>query len=132
VTLGVLWTRPAHPPRVFVPDKHRQGLERASAPLAAMYTAPEGKTPCESAYNAFKAEQDTSRASGIKSHVLKLAERDLFVQKCEALPKEAQPCMVPKYRAGHVDECLKLKPPREVINAMVEMHSDGADPEETR
>jgi hypothetical protein len=114
---------PVHVPITTV-SSHGRGIDRATAPVGAMYTAPEGDTPCESALNAIKAEQDASAERGSKSRFIKVAERDEFLARCRELPGEAQQCLVPKYLARHRDECTRVKPAPEVLKAMFEMRTD--------
>jgi hypothetical protein len=119
-------TQPVHKPPKLDPD--RAALAYTTAPLDALYRAPEGKTPCESAYNAYKAEQDTSKQHGVKSHFTKLADRATFLTRCDALPKAAQPCMIPRYRADHVAECDKLRPSPEALSGLIEVRPQDPVP----
>ena len=45
-------------------EEHRQAIEHELAPLAAMMKAPDGATPCETAFNAFTAYDTTAKAQG--------------------------------------------------------------------
>lgn len=102
-------------------DPHRAGLEYATAPLDALYRAPEGKTPCESAYNAYHAEQEVSAQHGVPSHFTKLADRATFLARCQTLPPAAQPCTIPRYNADHASECAKLKSAADVLKGLIEL-----------
>lgn len=107
---------------------HRDGLDRAAAPLTALFTAPEGKTPCESAHNAILASVEASAAAGKPPRFTKVALRDDFLARCEALPKEAQSCMVPRYAASHRGECDRVRPPPEVMKEMFEVAAGASPP----
>ena len=54
--------RPAPPPQRPLPKEtgHAVEIDHAMAAILALQRAPEGNTPCESAYNAFKASKDVS------------------------------------------------------------------------
>lgn len=127
----VLARRSPHKPIEMSPaaKRHHEALAYTTAPLDALYQAPAGKTPCESAYNAYKAEMDTSKQHGVRSHFTKLADRPTFLARCEALPKAAQPCMIPRYRADHDQECGKLKPSDDALKGMFEVRQDDDDDE---
>jgi hypothetical protein len=118
--------RPVHKPPKLDPD--RAALAYTTAPLDALYHGPEGKTPCETAYNAYKAEQDTSKQHGVPSHFTKLADRATFLARCDALPKAAQPCMIPRYRADHVEACDKLRPSPEALAGLIEVRPQDPVP----
>ena len=110
-----------HPSHVSAVNPHRAGLEFATSPLTAMYNAPEGKTPCETAFNAYKAADDlASQDKKLRTPFKYLAPRDLFLQRCAALTPEQQLCFGPKYKSFHADECAKLLPSVEVRNQLFE------------
>ena len=69
--------------------------------ILALYHAPEGSTPCETAYNAFKASQDYSAREKVTAAVVGLAPREDFLQRCNALSPATQRCMVPLYMTQH-------------------------------
>ena len=120
----VLLRRPPPPkpsPRITQESAHSAGIDRSMVAVRALYEAPAGKTPCESAYNAFKASEDVAKAEGAKAVVLKLAPRDEFLRRCEALAKELQACLVPDYLAKHRDECAKVRPEPSVLDPLVEL-----------
>jgi hypothetical protein len=102
-------------------SEHGVGMDRAMAAELAMYNAPEGSTPCESAYNALKASQDLSTQQHVTPVVLRLAPRDEFLQRCASLPGAAQSCLAPRYLSKHRAECDKAKPSADVLAALVEM-----------
>ena len=90
--------------------------------ILALYRAPDGGTLCETAYNAFQASRDYSTRENTTAAVLRLAPRDEFLRRCEALPPASQHCMVPLYMTQHKDECqLQAKPSDDVFAKMVEL-----------
>jgi hypothetical protein len=102
-------------------SEHGNGIDNAMGAINALYHAPVGATPCESAYNAFKASLDFSTQQGTTPVVLRLAPHDDFIARCTALPEQTQKCVWPAYMAEHRDECKPLKPPDATLNAMVEL-----------
>lgn len=106
------------------PSPHGAGIDRAMGAALALYQAPEGATPCESAYNAFKNSIDVSTQQQLKAVVLRLPPRDEFLARCATLPSAVQQCLVPQYGAAHRTECDKSKLPDDVIggpSALVEI-----------
>jgi hypothetical protein len=95
----------AHHPHAAPSSDHAEGIDRAMAAALALYKAPEGATPCESAYNAFSASQDVAARQGVTPVVVHLAPREEFLARCNAAPSATQPCMVPRYAAHHRPEC---------------------------
>ncbi|HEX8795744.1 MAG TPA: hypothetical protein VF765_32565 [Polyangiaceae bacterium] len=100
---------------------HGAGIDHAMGAVVALYHAPEGSTPCETAYNAFKASQDIATQKNLTPVVIKLAPRDQFLATCGALPPPTQQCMVPIYLAEHRPECVKAKPSQDVLDSLVQM-----------
>ena len=95
------------------PDRvspHGQEIDNAHASQLAMYKAPEGATPCESALNAFVAEADAARSLGRPSIFSFVAERDAFLASCNALGPVVQACLAPRYAARHRAECETAMP----------------------
>lgn len=88
-------------------SEHGAAMDDAYASVVAMYHAPEGATPCESAHNAFVAEAEAAQKLGRESHFAFVAERAEFVAGCQALAPDAQSCLVPRYRARHRDACAQ-------------------------
>jgi hypothetical protein len=86
-----------------------------------MMNAPEGKTPCETAWNATVAEREAAQRLGKKSVFLRVAPQEEFMRLCYALPAEAQPCASPRYLAKNRERCEAVRPPRSQIKAMAEM-----------
>lgn len=89
--------------------------------VVALYHAPEGSSPCESAYNAFKASQDVAAQKSLTPVVIKLAPRDQFLATCSGLSPATQQCMVPLYLAEHREACQKAKPAQDVLDSIVQM-----------
>jgi hypothetical protein len=114
---------PDHPhPAVSGSSAHAVGIDNQMSAILVMYDASPGSTPCESAYNALKTSQDYAGSHpDVTPVVLRLAPRDEFLQRCGALPPGTQQCLVPAYLSEHRDECAKLKPSRDVLNAMAEL-----------
>ncbi|HEY2747929.1 MAG TPA: hypothetical protein VGL86_25075 [Polyangia bacterium] len=120
----LLLRRPPLPkpsPRIAQESAHAAGIDRSMAAVRALHDAPVGQTPCESAYNAFKASDEVAKTMGAKAVVLKLAPRDEFLRRCDALPKELQTCLVPDYLSKHRDECEKARPAAGVLDPLVEL-----------
>jgi hypothetical protein len=105
------------------PSEHGAGIDRKLGQLLAMMKA-EGKTPCETAYNATIAEQKAAKELGRKSIFVHVAERGEFMRICEGLPKEAQACMAPSYLAKNRQQCLPYKPPEAVLRSMFEVRPE--------
>jgi hypothetical protein len=128
--LGSRGHRAADPVHPLPPptSSHGAGIDHILSAFTALYTAPEAGTPCETAYNAFKASQDFAAQNAVTPVVLKLAPRDEFLQRCNALPPATQKCVVPKYLTDHRAECDGLKPPDDVLLAMVEMKRTVSGP----
>lgn len=113
-------TAPA-PARTAGPSPHGAAMDDALASVIAMYHAPEGATPCESAHNAFAAEAEAAQKLGRESHFAFVAGRADFLARCQALAEEAQPCLVPRYRVRHRDVCDRAMPSVEKLaNLFVE------------
>ncbi len=100
---------------------HAEGIDREMTSLRAMFEAPAGATPCDTAWNAFSAADEAAKRSGRTPLVLHLAPRDEFLARCRALPAEAQPCLAPAYSTRHRDDCLRVKPSAEVLKPMFEI-----------
>ena len=115
---------------------HGAGIDHAMSAVVALYHAPQGATPCETAYNAFKNSQDVAGKENVTPVVFKLAPRDQFIATCSGLGPESQKCMVPIYLAEHRPECKPAKPAQDVLDSMVQLKhaaepgSQGADGEQ--
>ncbi len=88
----------------------RKKLERApaheehdprKAPITAAMQAPEGATPCDSAYNAFVALEAASVSAGMAPPWEQLPPRATFNETCARLKPEAQHCLIPKSQVDH-------------------------------
>ncbi len=115
--------RPPPQPGQAAPS-HGAGIDSAMASVNAMLNVPEGKTPCDTAWAAVQAELTTAKATGHRSIFLKVAERDDFLSRCNAFPKDAQACLVPKYATQHHDECQKLRPSEEARKGLFEVRPE--------
>jgi len=128
---------PKAPPSAPPPSKpsgHGAGIDHEFASYQALFSAPEGATPCESAYNAFQNSIDVATQQRVKPVVISLAPHDEFITHCAALPSSVQVCLPPRYRRNHGAECARAKPPADVlreISSFVHMQPPIADPEDT-
>ncbi len=121
VVFGSARRRDSDHPAPATSSEHGSGIDHAMGAVVALYHAPDGGTPCETAYNAFKASQDLATQKNLTPVVLKLAPRDQFLATCGGLPPATQQCMVPLYLAEHRPECVKAKPPQDVLDSLVQM-----------
>lgn len=121
VVFGSTRRRAVHPAPAASEDPHAAGIDRVMGAVVALYHAPDGGTPCETAYNAFKASLDLSTEKQLTPVVLKLAPRDQFLATCGGLSPVTQQCMVPLYLVDHRSECEKAKPPQDVLDSLVTM-----------
>lgn len=88
-----------------------------SVSLMTMLSAPDGATPCETAYNALAAEQQATRVRGGKSMFKWVAPKEEFLARCKELPEKSQQCMGPRYRREH-DDCTLARPPDAVLHKL--------------
>lgn len=98
------------PPVASQESAHGAGIDQSMAAVLALQNAPDGATPCETAYNAFKASKDVSDTQGVKAVVLSLAPRDQFLARCAGLPPQTQACLAPRYMRLHRAECQRADP----------------------
>jgi hypothetical protein len=112
---------PPLPPAATAPSAHASGMDRAMAAANALYHAPEGSTPCETAYNALKSSDDLARREHVTPVVLRLAPREEFLARCGALPPATQQCLVPVYLRSHREDCARSRPSPDVLKAIVEL-----------
>lgn len=115
------------------PDRvspHGQEIDNAHAPQLAMFKAPEGATPCETALNAFVAEADAAKKLGRPSIFSFVAERDAFLAGCNALGAVAQSCLAPRYAARHRQECETALPPNEKLAHLFVLRDGSEAPKE--
>jgi hypothetical protein len=83
-----------------------EGVDYRMAPLAAAYDAPDGATPCETAYNAFRAMDDVAKQRGVGGVPWgTLPDRATFLARCDRLTPQEQECAQPRYQARHHKEC---------------------------
>jgi hypothetical protein len=118
--------RRAHDPPPAASTGHGAAMDQAMGAVVALYHAPEGATPCETAYNAFKASLDLSTLKQLTPVVLKLAPRDQFLATCSTLPPASQQCLVPMHFSEHRTECAKAKPPQDVLDSLVQLKHQAA------
>jgi len=90
-------------------EEHRKKVEHDLAPLTAMMKAPDGATPCETAFNAFTAYDTTAKAQGSPRPWLELPDHAGFLARCGALSQKEQQCLQPRYQAQHHDVCDPLQ-----------------------
>ncbi len=88
---------------------HAEGIDQNMASILALLKAPEGATPCETAFNAYQHSLDVAKEQRVKSAVIRLAPRDEFLATCGALPADVQQCMVPRYDVDHKRDCDKVR-----------------------
>jgi len=89
-------------------EEHRQAIEHELAPMTAMMKAPDGATPCETAFNAFSAYDTTAKAQGAARPWAELPDRTGFLARCGGLSQPEQQCLQPRYQAQHHDVCDPL------------------------
>ncbi|MGD0528990.1 MAG: hypothetical protein ABSE49_27880 [Polyangiaceae bacterium] len=100
---------------------HSEDIDHAMSAVLELYRAPQGTTPCETAYNAFRASLDFSTQHPVTPVVLRLASHEDFIARCSGLPVLTQECLAPRYISEHRAECRNAKPPDDVLASMVEM-----------
>jgi hypothetical protein len=119
--LALLFVYRGHRPRQVnhkeTPEEVRQRAARRNraidnrfTPLRALLKAPEGSTPCETAYNGFKAFDDSPNPAGLPRPFGKLPDRDMFLKRCRALSTPEQLCLQPRYSVQHQQECNAILP----------------------
>jgi hypothetical protein len=97
-------SRPHHPLKRH--EEHVKKVDAKMAPLTARFHAEPGATPCESAFNSFRAflKADVSR----RNSTFALPERSVFLDRCQGLSKQEQLCLRPESAATHPDICQPL------------------------
>lgn len=103
VAVVLLRSRHAQAPTTASP--HGAGIDFRMAPLEAAMHAPDGSTPCESAYNSLAALDAKAREQGQRTPWKRLADRDAFLARCAELPAQDQQCLAARYQAHHHDVC---------------------------
>jgi hypothetical protein len=122
---------PAPPPSAQPPPPaHGAEIDTSYATVLAMYNAPEGATPCESAYNSVVAEQDAARTMKRESIFKFVAAKDVFLKLCHAFPAASQQCLIPKYEARNREACRDARAPAEQIKALYVIREDLDQPAE--
>jgi hypothetical protein len=101
VAAYVLWpqTRPT------TRSQHNEEIDRQYGPILAMLKAPEGKTPCETAHNGFKAFEDAANPHGMPRRWGPLPDRGMFLKRCGALSEQEQLCLQPRYPPRNRGTC---------------------------
>jgi hypothetical protein len=84
---------------------HDHGEDERMVPMNAMQQAPEGATPCETVYNAYKAYDDAARAQDIKVPYGVFPSRETMIARCLALSNDMQLCLQPRYAKEHRGTC---------------------------
>ena len=82
-----------------------KALDYRLSPVLSAYQAPEGSTPCETAYNACAALDRGAKERGGPTPWTALPDRATFLTRCAALPAQEQQCLQPRYAAEHHDPC---------------------------
>jgi hypothetical protein len=100
---------------------HAGGLDRTDTAVSmeAMMTAPEGATPCETAYAAIEAEQQAVKLRGTKSIFEWVAPKPDFLTSCQALTPGQQKCMALRYRRAHDEECQRERPSPDTMAKLI-------------
>lgn len=100
---------------------HGNGIDQSdpSVSFETMLNAPELATPCETAYGAIEAEQNTAKLRGTQSIFQWVAPKPDFLAACQSMTPDQQRCMPPRYRKDHEDECKRSRPDTVVLKKMV-------------
>lgn len=100
---------------------HAAGFDRTdtAVSLEAMMNAPEGATPCETAYAAIEAEQQASKLRGTASIFAWVAPKPDFLAGCQTLTPGQQKCMALRYRRAHDDECQRERPSPDTMAKLI-------------
>ncbi len=124
--------RPAQPPTPAQPQEpsHAAEIDNSYATVLAMYNAPEGATPCESAYNAVAAEQDAAKKLQRESIFKFVAPKDEFFKLCQTFPTASQQCLAPHYEARNREVCSTAKPSTEQLKPLYVIRQDLEQPVE--
>jgi len=110
---------------------HAAAIDNEYATLLAMYNAPAGATPCESAYNAITAEQDAAKTLKRDSVFTFVAAKPDFLKLCNAQSVTAQQCLVPKYQDEHSPECDAAKVKDDELAKLYVLRKDLEPPKES-
>jgi hypothetical protein len=100
---------------------HAGGLDRTDTAVSmeAMMNAPDGATPCETAYAAIEAEQQAVKLRGTKSIFEWVAPKPDFLASCQALTPGQQKCMALRYRRQHDEECQRERPSPDTLAKLI-------------
>lgn len=110
---------------------HAAEIDNEYATLLAMYDAPTGATPCESAYNAVTAEREAAKTLKRDSVFTFVAAKPDFLKLCNALRVTAQQCLVPKYESQHGPECEGAKAKDDDLAKLYVLRKDLEPPKES-
>lgn len=110
-----------HHRRVDTKEVHARAIDQTDVgvSMSALMNAPEGATPCETAYLAIDAEQQAAKLRGSKSIFQWVAPKAEFLAQCQTLPAAAQSCLAPRYRRAHDAECLQARPPTDALEKLL-------------
>ena len=86
-------------------DPHRAALDKSGDAYAAMMSAPEGATPCETSYNALDAFQRKVDELHLPPRFASFPDRAAFVAVCTRLSDAEQKCLLPKYQMKNQQQC---------------------------
>jgi len=100
---------------------HAAAFDRTDTAVSmeAMMNAPEGATPCETAYAAIEAEQQAVKLRGTRSIFEWVAQKPDFLANCQALTPGQQKCMALHYRRAHDEECQRERPSPETMAKLI-------------
>lgn len=100
---------------------HAAAFDRTDTAVSmeAMMNAPEGATPCETAYAAIDAEQQAVKLRGTKSIFEWVAPKPDFLTNCQALTPGQQKCMALHYRRAHDEECQRERPSPDTLAKLI-------------
>jgi hypothetical protein len=100
---------------------HAGGFDQTDTAVSmqAMLNAPDGATPCETAYAAIEAEQQATKLRGTKSIFEWVAPRPDFLASCQALTETQQRCMSVRYKRAHADECQQARPSPDTLAKLI-------------
>jgi hypothetical protein len=81
------------------------GVDFRLSPMIAGFDAPDGGTPCETAYNGFSAVDEGAKKSGMHVPWTTFPDRASFLARCGALPPQEQLCAQLRYAAQNHPVC---------------------------
>lgn len=86
-------------------NEHQHPEPSEIAPLRAALNAPEGATPCETAWNALSALDEACVAANMPAPWPVMPKRAEFFDVCQRMPAEMQRCLAPKYNSLNNAKC---------------------------